>query len=220
MMILPPAVHRFISVAQPFTHHSIMTMRRIILMIIVLWAIPTVLYISLGTKIRAVYVPSLGGCAILSNLEFIPLFILIIYGSPFLLVTISAVYLRHKIIHVKAYIRDLHQYGMDRSKLSKSQRLKELLTEQVKPTIRVFVVGGMDGLFTLLTAVITAFSLYSTPIVHILILQVVSIPLFFLQSLSHALSYGFYNREIRNEMHLCYPKHSQVIVLNGQQPRR
>ena len=61
--------------------------------------------------------------------------LLIVYGSPFLLVTISAVYLRHKIMHVKAYIHELHQYGMDRSKLSKSQRLKELLTEQVKPTI-------------------------------------------------------------------------------------
>ena len=141
-------------------------------MIIALWAIPTVLYISLGTKICAVYVQSLGGCAIFT-----------VY-TDHLRVTFLACYhiccLPASQDHTcKAYIRELHQYGMDQSKLSKSQRLKELLTEQVKPTIGVFAVGGMDGLFTLLTAVIMAFSLYFTPTVHFLILQVISIPLFF-----------------------------------------
>ena len=80
MMILPPAVHRFISVAQPFTHHKEedhsndnSTM-----------GYSQHFYISVITKLCAVYVSLFGGCAILSNLELVPLLILIIYVSPYL----------------------------------------------------------------------------------------------------------------------------------------
>ena len=50
-------------------------------MIIALWAIPSILYILVITRLHAVYVPSLGGCVIL---ELVPLLILIIYVSSFL----------------------------------------------------------------------------------------------------------------------------------------
>ena len=112
MMILPPAVHRFICVARPFTHKLIMTKRRIIMMIVVLWAVPTIIYVALGSNTRAVYVPSLGDCATLNSIvELGRLLLLITDISSFLLIITSAVYLHHKIIHTKAYIRELHQFG-------------------------------------------------------------------------------------------------------------
>ena len=218
MMILPPAVHRFICVARPFTHHIILTKRRIILMIVALWAIPTIPFVVLGSSIRTAQIPSLGSYVVIhSDLQFGVFLALTGYVLSFLLTIISAVYLRHKIIHIKAYIRDLQQSDSNRRKLNRSQRLKELLSEQVKPTIGVFVVGGMDGVCNLLIGTILVFfRVFSTPIVQFQIYQTVVVPLFYLQTLSHSLSYGFYNKEIRDEMFPWYPKQSRVIVLNRQ----
>ena len=93
-------------------------------MIVVLWIIPTIIYAALGSNTRAVYVPSLGDCATLNSIvELGRLLLLITDISSFLLVITSAVYLRHKIIYAKAYIRELHQFGTDRRKLNKSQQI-------------------------------------------------------------------------------------------------
>ena len=222
MMVLPPAVHRFVCVAQPFTHHRILTKRRIILMIIILWAIPMIFNIPLVGNIHAVFIPSLGSCTVVRNslsLGYLLTLIVFVFGyiSSVLLITISAIYLRYKIIHVKAYIHDLKQSGSAQRKLNRSERLKELLSEQVKPTIAVFVVGGLDAVGILLLSSIGVFiRVYSTPIVQFQIHQTIIIPLFLLQSLSHSLSYGLWNKNIRDEMHPCYPKRSRVIVLNRQ----
>jgi len=224
LMILPPAVHRFVCVARPFTHQRVLTKTRIILMIVALWAIPVIFLTPLVSSVefRTVYVPSLGSCAVVRNglsLSYLPTLVGFVfsYVSSVLLITISAVYLRHKIIHVRAYVRDLQQNGSAQRKLNRSQRLKELLTEQVKPTIGVFVVGGMDAVVTLLAGtIIVYFRVNYTPIVQFQIYQTVTIPLFFLHSLSHSLSYGIWNKNIRDEMRPCYPKRSRVIVLYRQ----
>jgi len=216
MMILPPAFHRFVCVARPFSHHKILTKRRIILMIIVLWAIPMILFIPLVGNIRTVYVPSLGTCAEVDGSARVgSILSLVVYISSFLLIISSAVYLWHKIIHVKAYIRGLKENGSAQKKLNKSERLKELLTEQVKPTTGVFVVGGMDAVCNLLIGSTIVFSrVFSSTIMQFQFLQIVLVPLLLLQSLSHSLSYGLWNKNIRDEIHPCYPKRSRVIVLN------
>ena len=191
-------------------------------MIVALWAIPMIVLTPLVGNIHTVYVPSLGSCAMIQksvNLSFLSNLISYVfsYVSSVLLIIISAVYLRHKIIHVKSYVRNLHQSDSAQRKLNKSQRLKELLTEQVKPTIGVLVVGGMDGICNLLIGTIAVFiRIYSTPIAQFQIYQTFIVPLFLLQSLSHSLSYGLWNKNIRDEIHPCYPKHSKVIVLNRQ----
>jgi len=80
-------------------------------MIIALWAIPSILYILVITKLHAVYVPSLGGCVILSNFRISSIAYTNHLCVTFL--TTSAAYLHYKIIHVKSYICELHQCGMD-----------------------------------------------------------------------------------------------------------
>jgi len=187
-------------------------------MIISLWAIPTVYYVTPSSYVRTTYVPSLGSCVPLRDgFELGYTLMMAVYLTSSLLTIASAVYLCHKIIHIKAYISELHRCGMDKGKLSKSQRLKELLKEQVKPTIAVFIVGGIDALGILLNGMIVIFlRVFATPIEHFQFYQIIIVPLFFLQSLSHSLSFGFYNKTIRDEMRPCYPKRSRVIVLNRQ----
>jgi len=216
MMILPPAVHCFVCVARPFTHHRILTKRRIIVMIIALWAVPIIPSIPLGTNFRIIYIPAVGSCAVAQNgLDFGSFLVVVSLVISFLLTIIFVVYLRHKIIYVKAYIRDLQQSGLAQRKLNKSERLKELLSEQVKPTIAVFVVGGVDAVCNLLIGTIIVISrVFLTSIVQSQILQTVLVPMLLLQSLSHSLSYGLWNKNIRDEIHPCYPKRSRVIVLN------
>ena len=218
MMILPPAAHRFICVARPFTHNLIMTKRKIILMIVALWAITMVPYFVLRRVSVTVFIPSLGTCASVSNgVELGGLLALAGYVTSFVLTIISGVYLRHKFIHIKAHIRHLHQCGIDQRKLNKSQKLKELLREQIKPTLSLIVVGGMDAFCNLLIGtIIVVLRAFCMPIVRFQIFQTVIIPLFFLQSLGHSLSYGLYNKNIRDKMRPCYPKRSRVIVLNRQ----
>jgi len=130
--------------------------------------------------------------------------VVISLAVSFLLNIISAVYLRHKIIHVKAYIRELQQSGLAPRKLNRSQRLKELLTEQVKPTIAVFIMGGMDAVCNVLISTTIAFSrVFYTPIVQFRTFQIILVPLLFLQPLSHSLSYGLWNKEIWDEILLA-----------------
>ena len=100
----------------------------------------------LATFVEHTYVPSLGtfaavgGSAMVNSL--LPLFI---YISSFLFVISYAVYLWHKIIQVKSiYPRFENERFCTQRKLNKSERLKELLTEQVKPTTGISVVRGMD----------------------------------------------------------------------------
>ena len=132
-----------------------------------------------------------------SGLQLSALIAMICYGSSFVLTIVSAVYLRHKIIHLKAYIRVQHQCNMDRENLSKSQRLKELLIEQVKPTIAVFVLGGVDAAFNLLFGIILLYThAFTSPIGRYQIIQTVVVPLSILQFLGHSLSYGLYNKNI------------------------
>ena len=179
MMVLPPAVHRLICVARPFTHKLIMTKRRIIMMIVVLWVTTIVPFITLWRDDRKVYIPSLGTCATADNgIELGTLLVLLGYISSLVLTITSAVYLRHKMINLKAYIRELHRCGMDRGKLNNSQRLKELLKEQVKPTISVFVVGGVDAVFNfLMISISLLLRMFSTPIMQFQIIQ--TAPCFF-----------------------------------------
>jgi len=180
MMILPPAAYRFICVARPFTHSRILTKRRIIIMIIALWVITIVPFVALRREGRMVYIPSLGACAIVNgSVELGNLLALLGYVVSSLLTIASGVYLRHKILQVNAYIRELHQCGMDRGKLTKFQSLKELLTEQVKPTIGVIVVGGVDALCNLLIGItIVLLAKFATPITQFQLFQTVIIPYF------------------------------------------
>ena len=66
---------------------------------------------------------------------------------------------------LKAYICEQHQCNRDRKNLSRSQRLTELLIEQVKPAIAIFVLGGVDAAFNLLFGIILLYThAFTSPI--------------------------------------------------------
>ena len=88
--------------------------------------------------------------------------------------------------------------------------------EQVKPTLSVLITGGIDGLFdlSLIMFFIILNSLSSSPTTRFFVRQIIALSLVYCQSLSRALCFGLYNKEIRDKMFACYSRQSRVIVLN------
>jgi len=64
----------------------------------------------------------------------------------------------------------------------------------VKPTIGVFVVGGIDAVCNLM--LVAFVKIFITPIFGFQVHQAILLPLFFLQLLNHSLSYGLWNKNI------------------------
>ena len=93
----------------------------------------------------------------------------------------------------------------------------EASIDQIKPNLSILitVAGGIDGLFYLLLIVITVvMSSLSSSESQFLVIQTVGIGLAYCQLLSHPLCFGLYNKEILDNLPICYPKQSRVIVLN------
>jgi len=168
-----------------------------------------------------VYIPSLGICrstgfSIIFTIAFVgPLLI------STLLVGITSIYLRHKIIKSNNFIHGVTRHASRDVKAVKVGRLSEMLREQLKPTLAVFILGTVDGLFNFLLPIVIIIVTYIHPfITQFQVMQFVLLPLQLCQTLSHSISYGMYNKEIRNEMFGCRTmctKRSKVIVLNRKE---
>ena len=97
------------------------------------------------------------------------------------------------------------------------------LREQVKPTVSILLLGGLDGIFNiilLLTYVSLGF--VSNSIVRDYVVVFWVIPLHWLQIMCHPLVYGLYMTAIRKKIldfelyHRIFNHHSRVIVINQQ----
>ena len=107
---------------------------------------------------------------------------------------------------------------MSKGKSNKAGRLAEILQEQVKPTLAVFRVCGIDAVLDILIALISAVTLvFSLSTAMGFVVNVsIAITIQYLQSANHAL---IYNIDIREKMIICIKmrnKHSKVIVLQRE----
>ena len=135
------------------------------------------------------------------------------------LITITSIYLRYRIINKSNnYFHSVKRNAAQEKKSNKAGRLAEILQEQVKPTLAVFRVGGIDAvldiLIALLTAVANVFS--SSGTTTFIVIQLMAIPIQYIQSANHSV---VYNTDIREKIIGCIRmrnKHSKVIVLHRQ----
>ena len=117
---------------------------------------------------------------------------------------------------VKNFFHSVKRNAAQERKSIKAGRLLEILQEQVKPTLAVFRVGGIDAVLDIIgviSAVLFVFSLSSTMTYIVTVLMAIAIQ--FLQSANHAL---VYNYDIREKMIGCIrmrKKHSKVIMLRS-----
>ena len=198
LMFLPIAINRFISVMFPFSFKRIVTLKRVVVMIICLWLF--VLLISFVSRANDfVLVPSLGECA---PRQTGPLIRLVAVGSlitSFLIITTTSIYLRYKIIKSNRFFHRYNRSAAEEQKSTKAGRLAEVLQEQLKPTLSVFIAGGIDSAFSLLHGIIIIIALSFIPSTFLYTKQLAIIPLQYCQSISHSLVYGFRVKNIRQK---------------------
>ena len=95
----------------------------------------------------------------------------------------------------------------------------EILEEQVKPTLSVFIAGGIDAVFNVFAIFISLLLISLGSNTSVLNHLVPAVTIF--QYCSHAVVYGLCDKYIRKEVINIYdkirgPKKSKVIMLNGQ----
>ena len=219
ILFLPLAIDRFLSVAYPFSYKRIMTMQLATGLVLIPWVLSMMLRISALLTITYVYYPPLGDCTITGGVAGNPILFLLPITEILATVMIIAtsMYLRQKIIKSNKLFRIPRGNAADERKATRAGKLLEVLEEQLKPTMSVLIVGGIDGLFDLLNPIIYFVTVVINPAALEYVIEFVLIPLSFFQMLSHVLTYGMYNKNIRKEVcgykEIC-SKESKVVTLN------
>ena len=225
LMFVPLSVDRFVHIAFPFSYKKIMTTKVIAITISSLWLLSIfVSTVSVVNQPPTTYIPSLGACRIESTS---PLFHFILAGLVFIsavLNTITSIYLRYRIIKSNKFFHSVKRSAAEEQKSIKAGRLVEILQEQIRPTLSVFIAGGVDGVLNMIHVIIyfvVYFNFSNTGTLYIT--HFLLIPIQLCQSLSHILSYGLYNKEIRKRLldnycsrKCCRSTRSKVVTLNRQ----
>ena len=150
-------------------------------------------------------------------------YILVILGClfiPIVLITITSIYLCQRIIKSKNFFHSVKRNATLERKSIKAGRLVEILQEQVKPTLSIFILGGIDGVLDVLFAFVsTGASLLvpsNTSTFFFVSTQLIGLPIQYFQSVNHSL---VYNRDVQEKMINCKrlrKKCSKVIVLHRE----
>ena len=219
VMFLPMCMDRFIHIAFPFSYKRIVTTNAIMPTIVILWIVVIVTSISLyiNEPYAYEYIPSLGVC--IPKEPNIPqlLILLLCFLIPIVLITITSIYLRYRIIKSKNFFHSVKRSVTQERKSNRAGRLAEILEEQVKPTLTVFRVGGIDALLDILMALLFAVvSAFSSTLSVAITAQFVATAIQYIQSANHSL---IYNCDIREKIIGCKRlrnKHSKVIILHRE----
>ena len=178
--------------------------------IITLWMIAIVTAMILYIDEPFEYIPSVGSCIPTQTNIPVLLILLLCYFIPFVLITITSIYLHQKIIKLKNFFHSVKRTAALERKSRKAGRPAEILEKQVKSTMAVFRVGRIDAVLDILSAVIAAAAWHSSIVSGPLL----EIPIECLQSVNHCLVYNF---DIREKMFDCIrvrKKRSKVVVLH------
>ena len=213
LMFLPLSIDRLINVAFPFSYKRIVTFKVVMAVISFLWVAALLLSILVSVNQPTESIPALGTCKVLSTI-ILPLAAILPMLIFIVLITATCIYLCYKIIKVNRFF-----HGIDRKKSNRAGQLVEILQEQLKPTISVFIVGGIDALFNLLFISLVVLRAFLPVNLQFYIVQLVGVPLQLCQAAAHPLAYGFYEKDIEEKIFTCdrpCTKRSKVIVLNRQ----
>ena len=191
LMFIPTCVDRFIHIAFPFSYKRIVTTKAIMITVITLWMVAIVITILVFINQPFEYISSVGRCQLTQTNIPLLLIYLLCYFILIVIITITSVYLHQRIIKSKNFFHSVKRNAAQERKSNKAGRLAEILQEQVKPTMAVFRVGGIDAVLDMISAVMAILaSSPSNTVTFIITGPLIGIPIIFLQSLNHCLVYN------------------------------
>ena len=223
LLFIPMSIDRFIHVAFPFKYKRIMTTRVTVTTIGFIWLFTFLMSVLVGIGRSAETIPALAACRKFVKPSFFQQALFLVPMTiSIIIIAVTSIYLRYRIIKSNRFFHSVKRNVSQQRKAIMAGRLVDKLQEQLKPTLSVFIVGGIDGVFNLLFVIVYVVETFYdvTPLTHIYIIDFLWAPMQVCQSLSHALSYGIYRDEVRHKLfswrRLCSTKRSKVIVLNRQ----
>ena len=226
------AIDRVVAIALPYRHKSIMTYRRAYVMLMFTWIIPTVMTLAVYLSSSLTFVGPFGAYTPTGNDNpiAIPLLFLFVLALSIVIIVCINIYLYSQITKSKQILEEnMRTHGTDdgneRNENKQAKRRYHKLRKQVKTTLPLLILGGVDGMINLinmmLLIIIKRFSLESF---IIYVFQFVVHPSLYIQLMSHSLLYGVYMKDIRRKFCKCYLyqrlmrafplRPSKVIVLN------
>ena len=218
------AIDRAVAIAFPYRHKSIMTYKRAYVMLTLTWIISSIMSF-------VIYLPEpftfLGSFGIYTPVEKpigrVILFVSLLVLSTILIVCVN-VYLYVQINKSKQTLEEnMRTHGTD-GNIEQLKRTNHKFQKQVKITLPLLALGGVDGIINLLTMITLIVSNRLSGSISVYSFQFVVYPLLCIQLMSHSLLYGIYMKDIRRKLCKCYlyqrlkralPLHpSKVVVLN------
>ena len=213
------AIDRVVGVAFPYRYRKIMKFGVAYALIASVWIIAIVLLFFVAFLGPAYLVWPFG--IFIPPSDFTGGFILYMLPKAVsaTLIVGTNVYLYRSIIQSKKKLENnLRLSGRDEQKITKLQRLIHNLQMQLKSSLPVFVLGGIDCLFNVLYVVIIVIihALYpvtSNPVVGIVLIQFLVLPLEYCQIISHSVTYGIYKKEVRKKLHQYYQHFQRLLPM-------
>lgn len=221
VMFIPLSVNRFIAVAFALSYKRIMTTKRVIAFISSFWLLALIIPSASVTQPWS-YTPSLGNCRPTQPNGISQLGLLGSLIISILTIAATSIYLRYRIIKSNRIFHQVKRNAVEEQKSILAGRLAEILQELVKPTLSVFILGGIDAMLNIIFIIgFVARPTFSSSVPEqMFAIEFILFPIQICQSASHALVYGIYNKEIRKKIYcnICNTSRSKVISLNGQNP--
>ena len=212
------AIDRIVGVAFPYRHRNIMKPRVVYVLIASVWIIAAVLLSLIRIILGPPYLVWQLGLFI-SPSGLLGVFFLHILPqiSSAIMIVGTNVYLYRTIIKSKKKLENnLKLSGKDDHKVTRMQRLIHNLQMQLKSSLPVFVLGGVDCFLNLLRYVIFVILIVFYPpspntapnryFIHFVVLLTE-----LCQIISHSITYGLYQKTVRKKLHKYYQQFQRLL---------
>ena len=134
-----------------------------------------------------------------------------------ILIVGTNVYLYRSIIQSRKKLEsNLKLSGNDDHKVTRLQRLIHNLQIQLRSSLPIFVLGGVDCLLNVLRVIIIIVLVvyYSDVTVRLYFFQFIVYPLEYCQIISHSITYGVYKKAVRKKLHQYYQCFQRLLPLS------
>ena len=220
------AIDRAVAIAFPYRHKSIMTYKRAYVMLILTWIISSIMTFIIYLPAPFAFVGSFGiYTPVEKPIGRVILFVFLLVLSTILIVCVN-VYLYVQIYKSKQKLEEnMRTHGTADGNIEQLRRTNHKFRKQVKITLSLLALGGVDGIINLLTMITLIVSdRFLSGSTSVYSFQFAAYPLLCVQLMSHSLLYGIYMKDIRKKLCKCYLyqrlkralplRPSKVVVLN------
>lgn len=225
MTILLPitlAAERWIVIAFPYRHRSIMTKRTVAIILVVMWVLSAILTTIITVTLPAdIFWPLALFCR---HYIFYVLLVIPRLTSTFFIIATN-VFLQYKITLSNRKAKENNRLGNE-EEAKRFTKLVQMFQAQTKTTITLYLVGGLDVIANILIPIMyPTIAAAVEPDKQIYFWRFLMYPMKFCVFLSHALIYALCMKKIRKRLPNCIAlchnrqwtiRQNRVIILHRQ----